>query len=199
MRRARDCPQELADIVTQHIAELQIAANGSTSDAHSPGAPTAALAQDKVSNVVGIELLRDNLAVAKLLNKQSANDLDPLLPCRVRQTADIAHVPIEICQLTADVILLLRKRNLALSAKYTQEMTNGDAQLVTQFANWRAARARRQMLVEKLLLRSFIDQHEAQARFGNPLREVGDTGQIHAHGVGMISACSKLGDILIFD
>jgi hypothetical protein len=55
------------------------------------------------------------------------------------------------------------------------------------------------MGVEKLLLRSLIDQNKAHICLGGPLREVSDAGQIHAHGVGMIPACPKMSDILLFD
>ena len=103
---------------------------------------TMAFAQDKPSNKGWLELLRGNRAIAKPLEEQSANDMDPLPPCRVRQTTDIEHVAIEGLQFTADVIPLLRSPNLALDAKHMQQMPDSDAQLAAHFANRRSACAK---------------------------------------------------------
>ena len=142
MRGARDLPQEPSDIVTQHLAKLQIAANCAAGDAHGTSTPATAFAQDKTSNKGGLEPLRLNLAIFKLLEEQSANDMDPLPPRCVRQTTHIEHVEIEGLQFTADVIPLFRSRNLTLDAKHMQQMPDGDAQLAAQFANRRSACAK---------------------------------------------------------
>src|ERR1700675_1768925 len=106
MRGARNLPQEPADIITQHLAKLQIAADCTTSDAHGASPPATAFAEDKTSNKGWLELLRINLAIARLFEEESANDMDPLPSRRVRQTTDIAHEAIEGRQLTAYAIPL---------------------------------------------------------------------------------------------
>ena len=168
-------------------------------DAHGTSTPATAFAQDKTSNKGGLEPLRLNLAIFKLLEEQSANDMDPLPPRCVRQTTHIEHVEIEGLQFTADVIPLLHSRNLALDAKYMQQVPDSDAQLVAQSTNRRSASAEWQMSIQELALRHLIDQGEVQTFIGCPLREVGNACKIHAHGVGMISARSKIADIPLFD
>ena len=88
----------------------------------------------------------------------------------------IFHIDIMSVVLRGHISYLFRRRNLALSAKHVQEMTNSRAQLVAQFTHGRAACAKRQMGVEKLLLRSLIDQNKAHICLGGPLREVSDAG-----------------------
>ena len=87
MCRARDRPQELADVVTQHLAELQIAADSASGDAHGAGTPMTTFTQDKTSHVSRVELLRFNLVIPKPLSEQSPDDLGTLSPRRIRYFA----------------------------------------------------------------------------------------------------------------
>src|SRR3546814_18572968 len=102
MRGPRNRPQESVDIITQHLAKLEITTDCAASDTHGASTPTTAFTEDKTPDDCRVELLRINLALTEPLEEQPANDMDPLPPRRFRQTTDLAPVTIEFCQFTAE-------------------------------------------------------------------------------------------------
>src|SRR3546814_3748589 len=82
MRGPRNRPQESVDIITQHLAKLEITTDCAASDTHGASTPTTAFTEDKTPDDCRVELLRINLAITEPLEEQPANDMDPLPPRR---------------------------------------------------------------------------------------------------------------------
>src|SRR3546814_18492538 len=76
-------------------------------------------------------------------------------------------------------------------------ISESDAQLLAQLANRVRAIARWHMVIQEPSLRRLIDQRDVQAFLGRPLPEMCDASKIYSHCVRMISARSKIGDILL--
>src|SRR3546814_13912905 len=100
MRGPRNRPQESVDIITQHLAKLEITTDCAASDTHGASTPTTAFTEDKTPDDCRVELLRINLAITEPLEEQPATDMDPLPPRRVRPTTDLPPVTNADCQLT---------------------------------------------------------------------------------------------------
>src|SRR3546814_6093592 len=134
MRGPRNLPQESVDIITQHLAKLEITTDCAASDTHGASTPTTAFTDDKTPDDCRVELLRINLAITEPLEEQPANDMDPLPPRRVRQTTDIAHVTIECCQFTVEPAPLFDPRNPPLGTKHLKRVPHSYGHHVAQLA-----------------------------------------------------------------
>src|SRR3546814_18987866 len=110
MRGPRNRPQESVDIITQHLAKLEITTDCAASDTHGASTPTTAFTEEKTPDDCRVEPLRINLAISETPEEQPANDKDPLPLRSVRQTTEIAPVTHTCIQFYGDPDIVVDPR-----------------------------------------------------------------------------------------